>query len=72
MLNCGALINKAKSTVALHVKKVADPSPTQFLEIFCSKSHLHLLGKVIKVKHLFVIHFPGNFEARSQLKFDLF
>lgn len=26
-----------------------------------------MLGKVIKVKHLFVIHFPDNFKERSQL-----
>lgn len=62
MVNCGTLRNKVKSKLALHVKKVADPWPAQFLEVFYSKSHIHVLGKVIEVKHLFVIHFPGNFK----------
>lgn len=69
MLNSGTLINKVKSKVALHVKKVAAPWPTQFVEVLCFKSHIHVLGIVIKVKHLFMSHFPGNFKERSQLNY---
>lgn len=50
-------------------KRLLTLDPWQFLEVFCSKSHTHVLGKAIKVKHLFVIHFPGNFRERSQLNY---